>query len=102
MTRQSSNTRMNPSDIKYLHKIFYAFANFYGIIPLQVAFKLIDEYTKGRFSQKELLDFALNKNHEKYHFAIINPQEMYDDIKGDNPLDYEIVQESLYSIDIEE
>lgn len=93
---------LSPDTIELLCNYFAAFANLYGIINLADAYKIIEKQNPGMISFDELYEFSdLIAVETGFYFYIVDPSEMYDDVK-ETPETREIVAENLLIVDEED
>lgn len=87
---------------KLLRSYLAAFANFYGILPLYRALRIIQtQNPELELTEEDFLAFADKVDQEEDHFYIIAGQEeIYDNVKEPTPpLKREIIAEHLYAVD---
>lgn len=83
-----------------LHTYFDAMAQFYGVIPLRKALEIINAQNDEPISEKDFTAFAEIVRHEEHFYRILGENEIYSDGKSPDPLDRELVEESLYEVDL--
>ena len=83
-----------------LHTYFDAMARLYGVIPLRKALEIINSQNDEPVSEKDFTDFAEIVRHEEHFYCILGKDELYEDGTPSAPLDRELVEESLYAVDL--
>ncbi len=84
-----------------LHRYFKAMARLYGVIPLKKALEIINTQNDP-ISEHDFLAFAEIVRHEDNYYGIFGKEELYGKGKTTAPLDREIIEQSLYMIDLTE
>ncbi len=93
---------MTDEDISLLRDYFDAFANFYMVLSLKDAYKIIKRQNKDLITREKFTKFADMARHENHSYYILGDDELYEDEAApDNPLDRKIVECSLVEIDYE-
>jgi hypothetical protein len=81
--------------IELLKAYFNAFANLYGIIPLEKAFEIFNKQNEP-ISEKAFAAFSEVVRHEKHSYHIMGADDLYSDVKKASlPMEREIIQDSL-------
>jgi len=85
-----------PSEtMELLHRYFDAFASLYGILPLRKALEIYNRQNPA-IDERAFALFSSIVRHEEHRYAILGPCDLYADaIEEDDPLDREIVEESV-------
>lgn len=85
-----------------LHRYFNAFCNLYQILSLRDAYKIIDRQNSGLLTMEQFIAFSEIARHENHFYYILAKDELYRDAPEEDPIDREIVEESLVDIDFDE
>lgn len=88
--------------ISLLHDYFDAFANLYEVLPLKDAYKIIDRHNSGMITLDEFISFSEIARHEEHYYYILAKDELFLDAPEEEPIDREIVHESLVDVDLDE
>lgn len=88
--------------ISLLHDYFDAFSNLYQVLPLSDAYKIIDSQNSGMITFDEFISFSEIARHERHYYYILAKDELFLDAPEEEPIDREIVHESLVDIDLDD
>ena len=102
ITRMYKKLGLPDETVSLLHDYFDAFSNLYQVLPLKDAFKIIESQNKGLITLDEFLAFSEIARHEEHFYYILSKNELYLDAPDEEPIDREIVHESLVDIDFDE
>ncbi len=83
-----------------LHDYFHAFANFYYILPLKDAFKIIERQNKNLVTEEQFIAFSEIARHEEHVYWILGSESLYTREPESAPIDREIIVKHLLDIDI--
>lgn len=83
-----------------LRSYFAAFANFYWIINLADAYKIINKQNPNLITFEELYKFSDIVADEHHYYYIVDMDEMWDDVQP-TPENREIIAENLLAVDEE-
>ena len=87
--------------ISLLHTYFAAMARLYGVISLKKVLEIIN-VQNDPISENDFIAFSEIVRREKHYYSIFGEDELYDNGKITSPLDREIIEQSLYSLDLGE
>lgn len=102
ITRMYKKLGLPDETVSLLHDYFDAFSNLYQVLPLKDAFNIIESQNKGLITLDEFLAFSEIARHEEHFYYILSKNELYLDAPDEEPIDREIVHESLVDIDYDE
>lgn len=102
ITRMYKKLALPQETISLLHDYFDAFANLYQVLPLKDAYKIIDSQNSGLITFDEFISFSEIARHEEHYYYILAKDELFLDAPEEDPIDREIVHESLVDIDFDE
>lgn len=102
ITRMYKKLALPQETISLLHDYFNAFSNLYQVLPLSDAYKIIDSHNSGMITFDEFISFSEIARHEQHYYYILAKDELFLDAPEEEPIDREIVHESLVDIDLEE
>lgn len=92
---------MTEETVELLHNYFDAMAHLYGVITLRKALEIINTQNEP-ISEVDFISFTEIVRHEKQYYSILGEDELYADGTAPEPLEREIVEESLYMFDLED
>jgi hypothetical protein len=84
-----------------LYDYFEAIANFYEVLPLNDAYRIFDRQNKGMVTKEDFIAFSEIARHERHCYYILSKDELYLDAPAEEPIDREIIHESLVDVDFE-
>lgn len=104
MTKENDQQRgagLSEETEKLLRDYIAAFANFYGILPLYRALRIIRTQNPDlELSEEEFIDFTDKVSQEEHYYIIAGEEEIYCDVNEPTPpLKREIITEHLYAVD---
>lgn len=102
LKRMYGKLGLHEETINLLHDYFLAFANFYFILPLKDAFKIIERQNKNLVTEEQFAAFSEIARHEEHFYWILGKDELYTQAPESVPLDREIILEYLVDLDYEE
>lgn len=102
ITRMYKKLALPQETISLLHDYFDAFSNLYQVLPLSDAYKIIDSQNSGMITFDEFISFSEIARHEEHYYYILAKDELFLDAPEEEPIDREIVHESLVDIDFDE
>jgi hypothetical protein len=81
--------------VALLHRYFDAFAQLYGILPLQKALDIYNQQN-APLDEQSFSAFSEIVRHERHDYSILGPSDLYANEPGpDAPMNREIIEESL-------
>lgn len=81
--------------VSLLHNYFLAFAEFYAILPLNDAFKIIESQNKNLVTEEQFIAFSEIARHEEHFYWILGMNELYTQVPDGFPMEREIILRSL-------
>lgn len=81
--------------VSLLHNYFLAFAEFYAILPLNDAFKIIESQNKNLVTEEQFIAFSEIARHEEHFYWILGMNELYTQAPDGSPMEREIILRSL-------
>lgn len=99
--RMRSKLELPEETVGLLYDYFEAFANFYELMPLRDAYTIINKYDKGLVTKEEFIAFSEIARHEHHYYCILGKEEQYIKEPKSEPIDREIVHESLVMYNFE-
>lgn len=102
ITRMYKKLALPEETISLLHDYFDAFANLYKVLPLKDAYKIIEHQNKGLITLDDFISFSEIARHEEHYYYVLAKDELFSDAPEEEPIDREIVHESLVDIDFDE
>ncbi|MDY4586985.1 MAG: SEC-C metal-binding domain-containing protein [Oscillospiraceae bacterium] len=100
--RMYKKLTLPPETTALLFDYFTAMANFYEVLPLKDAYKIIDRHNKGLVSLEQFIAFSEIARHEEHEYFIMSEDELYTDGEKSEPIDRVLVHESLVLFSFEE
>lgn len=103
--RLQMRKRLNiPNEIvSMLYSYFDSMARFYGIIPLNRAFEIINsQLGSDAVREKDFLDFCEIVRHEEQPYAILGEESLFSDGEISKPMDRRLIAEDLYDRDFDD
>lgn len=98
ITRMYKKLALPQETIALLHDYFDSFSNLYQVLPLRDAYKIIDSQNSGLITFDEFISFSEIARHEEHYYYILAKDELFLDAPEEEPIDREIVHESLVDI----
>ena len=99
LNRMKKKLNLPEEKIKLLYDYFEAFSNFYQLLSLKDAYKIINSFDPSLVTKDEFIAFSEILRHEKHFYFILGKEELYRNAPISEPMEREIVHESLVIVD---
>ena len=89
------NKSLSGDRIDLLKRYFEAMNNFYKLIPLKRMLRILNEHYEENYSEEDFLEFSEIVRHEMHYYYILGKEELFDNVPASNPIERELVHETL-------
>lgn len=101
LTRMHKKLDLPEETVKLLYDYFDAFSNFYLRLPLYDAYEIFKSQNSDLATEEQFVAFSEIARHEKHYYFILGDEELFIDGKKSEPIEREIVHQSLVDIDFD-
>lgn len=91
---------LDAQTVMLLYDYFDAFSNFYEMLPLKDAYKIIKKQNdKLKLTEEDFIAFSEIARHEEHFYFILGSEDLDKNRKKSKPMERTIINESLVLID---